>query len=198
MCFRFLFFVGFFVCCFLALCWLFLSAFLFPSLFFSVFVFVTQDKIVHRFQPVGSNCLSYHVTLYPFVSYYMYYERYAFMNAFHLFVFHDDVSEEIRRGHRRNAPGCRCICVQMDMYVCMYVCMPGSSSTSDLKIGTPVATLPGAWHYRISAGTDRPGVSILWPDEKESLVCNFYLSVAAHKIVWADPSLGYTRIFLER
>ena len=24
----------------------------------------------------------------------------------------------------------------------------GSSHTSDLKIGTPVATLPGAWHYR--------------------------------------------------
>ena len=35
----------------------------------------------------------------------------------------------------------------------------GSSHTSDLKIGTPVATLPGAWHY--SAGTGRPGVSIL-------------------------------------
>ena len=37
----------------------------------------------------------------------------------------------------------------------------GSSHTSDLKIGTPVATLPGAWHYRVSAGTGRPGVSIL-------------------------------------
>ena len=36
-----------------------------------------------------------------------------------------------------------------------------SSHTSDLNIGTPVATLPGAWHYRVSAGTDRPGVSIL-------------------------------------
>ena len=32
---------------------------------------------------------------------------------------------------------------------------------SDLKIGTPVATLPGAWRYRVSAGTGRPGVSIL-------------------------------------
>ena len=30
----------------------------------------------------------------------------------------------------------------------------GSSHTRDLKIGTPVATLPGAWHYRVSAGTD--------------------------------------------
>ena len=38
---------------------------------------------------------------------------------------------------------------------------PGSSHTSDLKIGTPVTTLPGAWHYRISAGTGWPGVSIL-------------------------------------
>ena len=37
----------------------------------------------------------------------------------------------------------------------------GSSHTSDLKIGTPVATLPGAWHYGVSAGTGRPDVSIL-------------------------------------
>ena len=38
---------------------------------------------------------------------------------------------------------------------------PGSSHTSDLKFGTPVATLPGAWRYRVSAMTGRPGVSIL-------------------------------------
>ena len=37
----------------------------------------------------------------------------------------------------------------------------GSSHTSDLNIGTPVATLPGTWRYRVSAGTGRPGVSIL-------------------------------------
>ena len=37
----------------------------------------------------------------------------------------------------------------------------GSSHTSDLKIGTPVAALPCAWHYRVGAGTGRPGVSIL-------------------------------------
>ena len=37
----------------------------------------------------------------------------------------------------------------------------GSSHTSDLKIDTPVATLPGAWRYRVSTGTGRPGVSIL-------------------------------------
>ena len=38
---------------------------------------------------------------------------------------------------------------------------PGSSHTSDFKIGTPVATLPGAWRYRVSTGTGRPDVSIL-------------------------------------
>ena len=37
----------------------------------------------------------------------------------------------------------------------------GSSHTSDLNIGTPVATLPGAWRYRVSTGTGRPSVSIL-------------------------------------
>ena len=35
------------------------------------------------------------------------------------------------------------------------------SHTSDIKIDTPVATLPGAWRYKVSAGTGRPGVSIL-------------------------------------
>ena len=29
----------------------------------------------------------------------------------------------------------------------------GSSRTSDLKLDTPVATLLGAWRYRVSAGT---------------------------------------------
>ena len=37
----------------------------------------------------------------------------------------------------------------------------GSSRTNDLKIGTPVATLPGAWRDKVSAGTDWPCVSIL-------------------------------------
>ena len=37
----------------------------------------------------------------------------------------------------------------------------GSSHTSDFKIGTPVAILPGPWRYLVSAGTGRPGVSIL-------------------------------------
>ena len=74
----------------------------------------------------------------------------------------------------------------------------GSSHTSDLKIGTPVATLPGAQRYRVSTGTGRPCVSILWLGEIESLICNFYLSVAARKIVWADPSLRYTHLLLGR
>ena len=38
---------------------------------------------------------------------------------------------------------------------------PGLSHTSDFKIGTPVATLPGTWRYRVSAGTGWPRVSIL-------------------------------------
>ena len=41
----------------------------------------------------------------------------------------------------------------------------GSSHTSDSKIGTPVATLPGVWRYRVSAVTGQPGVSILWLGE---------------------------------
>ena len=68
----------------------------------------------------------------------------------------------------------------------------------DLKIGTPVATLPGAWRYRVSAGAGQPGVSLLWQGEMESLVCNFCLSVTARKIVWADPSLRYTCMLLGR
>ena len=74
----------------------------------------------------------------------------------------------------------------------------GSSHTSDLNIGTPVATLPGAWRYSVSTGTGRPGVSILWLGEVERLICNFYLSVAARQIVWADPSLRYTSLLLGR
>ena len=32
----------------------------------------------------------------------------------------------------------------------------GLSHTLDLKFGTPVATLPGVWRYRVSAGTGCP------------------------------------------
>ena len=53
-----------------------------------------------------------------------------------------------------------------------------------------MTTLPGAWRDRVSAGTGWPGVSIRWLGEMESWICNFYLSAAARKIVWADPSLS--------
>ena len=33
---------------------------------------------------------------------------------------------------------------------CLQRDFSGSSHTSDLKIDTPVATLPDAWHYRVS------------------------------------------------
>ena len=49
----------------------------------------------------------------------------------------------------------------------------GPSHTSDLKIGTQVATLPCAWRYRVSSGTGWPGVSIMGLGEVESLICNF-------------------------
>ena len=74
--------------------------------------------------------------------------------------------------------------------------LSGSRHASDLKIGTPVATLPGAWRYRVSAGTGRPGVSSLWLGEVEGLMGTFYLSVAARTLVWADPSLRYTSMLL--
>ena len=45
-----------------------------------------------------------------------------------------------------------------------------------------MATLPGTWQHRVSAGTGWPGIIILWLDEIASLICNFYLSVAA--LVW--------------
>ena len=35
------------------------------------------------------------------------------------------------------------------------------SHTSDLQIGIQVATLPGTWRYKVSAGTGWPGVSAL-------------------------------------
>ena len=63
------------------------------------------------------------------------------------------------------------------------------SHTSDLKIGSPVATLPGAWRYRVGTGTSWLSVSILWLGEVESLICNFCCSVAACTTVWADLSM---------
>ena len=59
----------------------------------------------------------------------------------------------VRRPPReRKVPGLNSTCAGL---------FSGSSHTSDLKMGTPVATLPGAWRYRVSTGAGRPGVSIL-------------------------------------
>ena len=52
----------------------------------------------------------------------------------------------------------------------------GSSHNSDSKIGTPAATLPGAWRYRVSAGTGWPGVNMLGLGETESLISSCCLS----------------------
>ena len=41
--------------------------------------------------------------------------------------------------------------------------------TCDLNTGVPVATLPGVWHKRFSAGTGWHGVSMLWLGEIASL-----------------------------
>ena len=73
---------------------------------------------------------------------------------------------------------------------------PGSNHTSELNIGAPVATLPGAWCYRVSAETGWLGISRLWLGEIESLIYNFCLSVAEHTTVWADPFLRYTSMLL--
>ena len=71
---------------------------------------------------------------------------------------------------------------------------PGPSPTSDLKIGTPVATLPALGVIASALGLVGP----LGLDEVESLIYNFYFSVAARKIVCADPSLRYTSMLLGR
>ena len=55
-----------------------------------------------------------------------------------------------------------------------------------------------AGRWRINAGTGWPGVSMLWLGEIESLIRDFYLSVAARPTVWADLSLRYTTMLLGR
>ena len=49
----------------------------------------------------------------------------------------------------------------------------------DFNMDTPVATLSGAWRYRLRAATGWPGISILLLGEMERLVCNFSLCVTA-------------------
>ena len=50
--------------------------------------------------------------------------------------------------------------------------------TSDLNSGTQMATLSGAWHFRVSSGTGRPGVSILCLSKIESLICSAYICLS--------------------
>ena len=57
-----------------------------------------------------------------------------------------------------------------------------SEVTSDPEVGSPVATLPDAWHCRVSARTCWPGVSVLWLDGIVSLIFNCYLSIAANSV----------------
>ena len=49
-----------------------------------------------------------------------------------------------RRPRERKIPGSNPVCAGI---------FSGSSHSSGSKIGTPVATLPGFWRYRVSAGT---------------------------------------------
>ena len=65
---------------------------------------------------------------------------------------------------------------------CLWRDFSRANHTSDFKIGTPVATLPGAWWCRVSTGTGWTSVNVLWLGEVESLICSFCLSVAACKI----------------
>ena len=69
----------------------------------------------------------------------------------------------------------------------------GLSHTSDLKIGTPVATLPGV----IGSALGLVGLVsvycdwVRWKVWSATSIC-----VIARKIVWADLSLRYTRMLL--
>ena len=57
----------------------------------------------------------------------------------------------------------------------------GLSHTRDLEIGTPVANLSDTWRYRLIISWS--GISILWLGEVESVICSFYLRLAARAIV---------------
>ena len=57
---------------------------------------------------------------------------------------------------------------------------------------TLAAILLSAWQYWFSTGIGWPGVCMLWLGEMASLVSSFYVSVAACRMVWADPSLRST------
>ena len=103
------------------------------------------------------------------------------------------------------------ICLESERSKVQFLLVPwGSNHTSDTNIDTPVATLPGGWCCRVSAGTGQPSlsilwlgeidilsnsISILWVGEIDILSSNFYLSVAACKLVWAALAPRYTSMF---
>ena len=66
----------------------------------------------------------------------------SYMHVFCIFVFADRlVGLVVRRPPReRKVPGSNPACAGI---------FSGSSHTCDLNIGIPVATLPGAWRYRV-------------------------------------------------
>ena len=73
----------------------------------------------------------------------------------------------------------------------------GSSHTNDLKklaLQWLLCQAPGD----IGSALRLVGLVSVYCDwvRVETLICNFYLSVAAHKNVWADPSLRYTSMLL--
>ena len=70
------------------------------------------------------------------------------------------------------------------------------SHTSDFKIHTLVAALPGSWLCRASAGTGLPGVSMLRLDVIASLIFVFQLSQAVHTNLKSDSSLRYIVMLL--
>ena len=56
-------------------------------------------------------------------------------------------------------------------------------------------TLPDTWYYEVRARTGWPCVSIVWLTEIASLMCNFFLNVAAHTLLQSDLPQRYTLIY---
>ena len=64
-----------------------------------------------------------------------------------------------------------------------------SSHTSDCKIGTPKATLPGEWHNTVSVRTGWPDVSVLWLGGT-ALASNTQQKACALPIWWLSLNRG--------
>ena len=92
----------------------------------------------------GNNCLSTQVRLYPSLYLPLYW-------AFTSPLLTTSVAWWLRPQEQK-IPGSNPACTGI---------FPGLSHISDLKTGTPGATLPGTWCYRVSAGTGWPSVSLL-------------------------------------